>query len=104
MVYRLSEHVAFRADKPASELIAEYEGTRVAVFSMEPGQVVPAHTSPATVFMLAYSGRGVLRSGEESSEAKPGDLVIVPPNVPHGMAAGDEQFVVLAFIQFPKEG
>ncbi len=102
LVYRISQHIAYQDEKAASQLIAEYGGTRVVAFSLEPGQEVPVHTSPATVFMLAFSGKGSLRSGEESFDVNAGEFVIVPPNAPHAMAAGAERFVVLAFIQFPQ--
>ncbi len=95
---RVGEQVRFDPAEPVRVPIAEQGSLRVVLFCLEEGQEIPRHTAAATVLMQAFSGEGVLVSGEEAHEAKAGDLVVVPPMVPHAMKAPRGRFTILACI------
>lgn len=61
-----------------------------------PGHTVPMHTHPHEQIGVVYSGRALLRIGEEEREVGPGDFYCIPGGVPHGdTTIGDEPFVML---------
>jgi len=61
-----------------------------------PGYTVPAHSHPHEQIGMVYSGKGVLRIGEEERIVQQGDFYCIPANVPHSdTCIGDEPFVML---------
>lgn len=61
-----------------------------------PGHSVPTHSHPHEQIGMVYSGRAILRIGDEEREVGPGDFYCIPANVPHSdTALGDEPFVML---------
>ena len=61
-----------------------------------PGHTVPLHTHPHEQIGIVYSGRAILRIGDEEREVRQGDFYRIPGGVPHGdTALGDEPFVML---------
>lgn len=50
----------------------------------------PVHTHPYVEIFVVQEGRGVYRTGDESFEATVGDVVVVPPDLPHTFQATDD--------------
>lgn len=95
---RPHDKIRFDAANPVRVPVARQGNLQLVLFCLEAGQEIPRHTAAATVVMQAFTGEGVLVSGDESVEAKAGDLVLVPPQVPHAMKAPRGRFTVLATI------
>lgn len=99
MLYHVPNLADFTAEGPHSELIGTHGQVRVALFSLDPGQVVPTHRSPARVFMHVVEGGGHLVVGDERHVVTAGDLAAVEPGQDHGMAAAaDRRMLVMALI------
>jgi quercetin dioxygenase-like cupin family protein len=61
-----------------------------------PGHSVPTHSHPHEQIGMVYSGRAILRIGDEEREVGPGDFYCIPGGVPHSdTTLGDEPFVML---------
>jgi quercetin dioxygenase-like cupin family protein len=61
-----------------------------------PGHSVPTHSHPHEQIGMVYSGRAILRIGEEKREVGAGDFYCIPAGVPHSdTTLGDEPFVML---------
>jgi len=61
-----------------------------------PGHTVPMHTHPHEQIGMVYSGKAVLRIGDEERIVEKGDFYCIPANVPHSdTCIGDEPFVML---------
>jgi len=61
-----------------------------------PGHSVPTHSHPHEQIGMVYSGRAILRIGEEEREVGPGGFYCIPAGVPHSdTCLGDEPFVML---------
>lgn len=96
-VGNVHEAVEFDQQRYVSKLLFDTERGRGALFCLEPGQEVPAHTAPAHIIFYVVSGRGVIAIGNEATSVKESDLLLCPPDAPHGFKA-DERLVILAFI------
>jgi len=65
----------------------------------EPGQEQKLHThAGADKFYLVVSGKARFAVGGRTIEARPGDLVLAPEGVPHGVERALERTVVLVAI------
>jgi len=61
-----------------------------------PGHSVPTHSHPHEQIGMVYSGRALLRIGDEEREVGSGDFYCIPGGVPHSdTTLGDEPFVML---------
>ena len=61
-----------------------------------PGHTVPMHTHPHEQIGMVYSGKAILRIGDEERIVQQGDFSCIPSDVPHGdTCIGDEPFVML---------
>jgi len=61
-----------------------------------PGYTVPLHSHPHEQVGMVYSGKAILRIGEEERLLQKGDFYCIPANVPHSdTCVGNEPFVML---------
>ncbi len=62
-----------------------------------PGKAVDLHVHPYAETFLLLVGRGRWTVGEEVAELGPDELVVVPPDTPHGFRnLGDEPLLVVS--------
>lgn len=72
------------------------ENLAVTEVLLEPGQVLPAHSTPVDVVFYVRSGAGYVSIGDERELVSTGALVESPKMVAHGLqAAEDSSFDVL---------
>ncbi len=61
-----------------------------------PSHKVPLHSHPHEQIGMVYSGKAILRIGDEERIVKKGDFYCIPANVQHSdECIGDEPFVML---------
>ena len=67
------------------EFIGEKEGAPISAYivNAKPGQGPPLHTHPYVEVIFMIEGCATLTIGEETREAKAGDIAVVPANTPH---------------------
>ena len=72
------------------------EKTMMVLNATLPGHKVPFHSHPHEQIGMVYSGKAVLKIGDEERVVKKGDFYCIPVNVPHSDACiGDEPFIML---------
>ncbi|MEW5831350.1 MAG: cupin domain-containing protein [Campylobacterota bacterium] len=68
-------------------------------FTIEAGGHMPHHTNTVEHEQFVLSGRAKVRVGDESFEAKAGDILYIPANVPHSYETlGDEAYRFLCLV------
>ena len=61
-----------------------------------PVHTVPLHSHPQEQIGMVYSGKAILRIGDQERVVQKGDFYCIPANVPHSdTTIGDEPFVML---------
>jgi quercetin dioxygenase-like cupin family protein len=61
-----------------------------------PGHSVPLHSHPQEQIGIVYSGKAILRIGDEEKNVKKGDFYRIPANVPQGdTCVGEKPFIML---------
>ncbi|MCB5198676.1 cupin domain-containing protein [Loktanella sp. TSTF-M6] len=63
--------------------------------SIAPDTRRETHTHDQTSFVYVISGRFILNTAEGSPAYDPGDIVILPANIPHAEEAGPEGATIL---------
>jgi mannose-6-phosphate isomerase-like protein (cupin superfamily) len=62
-----------------------------------PGAAVPLHVHPYAETFLLLEGRGRWTAGSEVAELEPDDMIVVPPDTPHGFRnIGDVPLLVVS--------
>jgi quercetin dioxygenase-like cupin family protein len=71
------------------------ERMTLGVVELDPGAVAPEHAHPHEQFGLILSGSAVFHIGGETKDLGPGDLYVIPGNVPHSAEAGRDGTVLI---------
>jgi quercetin dioxygenase-like cupin family protein len=69
-----------------------------------PNHSVPVHSHPHEQVGMVYSGKAILKIGDEERIAKKGDFYCIPANVSHSdKCIGNEPFIMLDIFYPPRE-
>lgn len=96
LIQHLPDRAAFRNDAMTKIDCFRTERLLVGLNCFEPGQAQAVHThAGADKFYVVLSGKANFVVGERTVEAGPGDLVVAPAGIPHGVERADERTIVL---------
>ena len=97
------------ADLPGSERARRFEGKEhdaTASFFVNthaPGEGPVLHVHPYEEIFILLDGQATFRRGDEQVAAQAGEIVIVPPNTPHGFTnTGDERLLFVSIHPAPE--
>ncbi len=86
--------VDYAEDSIVSKTILDKPVGTITLFAFDAGQKLSEHTAPYDAVVQVIDGRGRLTIGGEPVAVSAGEIVIMPGNVPHSVAA-DERFKML---------
>ncbi len=78
------------ADGIVSQALLTAPGLRVTLFRFAPGQELSEHTSPARVLLQVLAGTGDFTLGQATRRMGAGDLLHMPPHLPHAIRAVED--------------
>jgi quercetin dioxygenase-like cupin family protein len=97
------------ADLPGSERARRFEGKEhdaTASFFVNthaPGEGPSLHRHPYEEIFILLDGQATFRRGEDEIDAQAGEIVIVPPDTPHGFKnTGDERLLFVSIHPAPE--
>lgn len=95
----LPDLAVFSADRMTKVDCFRSERLLVGLNCFEPGQSQAVHAhAGADKFYVVVSGKANFVVGERTVTAGPGDLILAPAGVPHGVARAETRTVVLVAI------
>jgi quercetin dioxygenase-like cupin family protein len=94
-VYRLKDRKAKELGPGVSIKTCWGERMLASVITVEPGASVPLHSHPHEQVGIVLEGGVRMVIGEHAETIGPGDLYVVPPNVPHGGEPLQQRVVIL---------
>src|ERR1700746_122720 len=67
------------------EFVGETQGAPISAYivNAKQGQGPPLHTHPYVEVIFMLEGSATVTVGDETREAKPGGIVVIPANTPH---------------------
>jgi quercetin dioxygenase-like cupin family protein len=78
------------ADGIVSQALLAAPGLRVTLFRFAAGQELSEHTSPTRVLLQVLAGSGDFTLGPQTRRLAAGDLLHLPPNLPHAVRAVED--------------
>jgi len=85
--FRLNELVDYGQGAVVSRIIAKNSAGNVTLFAFDEGQQLSEHTTPFDALVQVIDGAGELTIGGETVVVQAGEVVLMPANVPHAVAA-----------------
>lgn len=83
----------------ASRVLARTGGGNVTLFAFDAGQGLTEHTSPYDALVIVLDGSFLLTIGGEPVQARPGQIVRMPANVPHAVDAPERARMLLIMLR-----
>ncbi len=80
------------------------QGLMASYVTFAPGAVAPVHQHPQEQMSLVISGRLYFTIGSHAQWIEVGDVVSIPPSVPHAAEAGEEGAVAVDMFSPPRDG
>jgi quercetin dioxygenase-like cupin family protein len=95
----LAAGVQYAEDAIVSKTLIDKKTGTLTLFAFDAGQGLSEHTSPYDATVQVVEGTAVLTIGGQRVEARAGELVIMPANVPHDVRAETRFKMLLIMIR-----
>jgi len=95
----LTSLVEYAPDSIVSKTILDKPVGTITLFAFDKGQKLSEHTSPYDAVVQVLDGQGLLTIGGKDVEVLAGEIIIMPANVPHAVAAEEEFKMLLTMIR-----
>lgn len=95
----LAELVDYADDSIVSKTIIDKSVGTITLFAFDRGQNLSEHTAPYDAVVQVLDGRGQLSIGGKRIDVSAGQLIIMPANVPHVVAAEEKFKMLLTMIR-----
>ena len=104
MDYKIFENLADQIDdippdSIVSKTIDNNDAYKTVIFGFDTGQELSEHQTPMHAIIYFVSGEMDLTLGEDSSVAKPGTWVQMPPSLAHSVKAKEPAIMLLMMIK-----
>lgn len=91
--------VEYSNDSIVSKTIIDKPVGTVTLFAFDAGQGLSEHQTPYDAFVQIVEGSCLLVIGGKDVEAKAGEIVIMPANIPHAVQAKERFKMLLTMIR-----
>jgi len=82
------------------EIVSQPAGT-VTAFAFDEGEQLSEHTAPFDALVIDLDGEADIVIGGKPNRVKPGEMIIMPAGVPHGLKAVTRFKMLLVMIKKP---
>jgi len=96
---RLAELVEYSKDSIVSKTILDKPAGTITLFAFDKGQKLSEHTTPYDAVVQIFDGQARLTIGGQDVEVSAGQIIIMPGNVPHAVAAEEKFKMLLTMIR-----
>jgi quercetin dioxygenase-like cupin family protein len=86
-ILSLAEETKFAANGIVSRTLLRTANSRAVLFGFAEGQELTEHTSTQSAVVQILSGECELSLGGQPHQVRAGDLIYMPPNLPHALRA-----------------
>lgn len=102
-VITLRQPEAIRPEAIVSHTVHQSPELRVVLFHFDAGQELTEHTSPHRALVQVLTGSCSFKLGETWHDLVAGDLVHMPPHLPHGVRASEPFSMLLTLSPTQRE-
>jgi quercetin dioxygenase-like cupin family protein len=95
----LAELVNYADDSIVSKTIIDKSVGTITLFAFDKGQKLSEHTAPYDATVQVLDGKADLTIGGKLTNVSAGQIIIMPANVPHAVAAKEKFKMLLTMIR-----
>jgi quercetin dioxygenase-like cupin family protein len=99
VLLHLTDHVTYADDGVVSRTLLDKKTGTVTLFSFDAGQGLSEHTAPFDAAVQVLEGDAVIVIGGQALDARAGDFVVMPADVPHSLRAAKPFKMLLTMIR-----
>lgn len=96
---RLADMVEYTENSIVSKTILDKQTGTLTLFAFDKGQKLSEHTAPFDAVVQIIDGAAQLTIGGEDVNVSAGQIIIMPGNVPHAVAAEEKFKMLLTMIR-----
>lgn len=83
----LENLIAYQKDSVVSKTIIGKKTGTVTLFAFDKGQGLSEHTAPFEAIVFLVDGEAAITVADKIHAVKKGEIIILPANIPHALAA-----------------
>ena len=91
--------IEYASDSIVSKTILDKTAGTITLFAFDKGQRLSEHQTPYDAVVQVIEGRAALTIGGKQVNVSAGEIIIMPGNVPHAVAAEDKFKMLLTMIR-----
>jgi len=96
---KLVEMIGYQDNSIVSRQIIKKSNGNVTLFAFDKDENLSEHTSPYEALVFVLQGKMVVTIGGQSQEVGEGEIILLPPNIPHGLVALEKSKMLLTMIK-----
>jgi quercetin dioxygenase-like cupin family protein len=95
----IAGQVEYQKGGIVSRILLRQAAGSVTLFAFDEGQELSEHTAPFDAMVQVVEGRTKITIADRSFELGPGQMIVMPANVPHAVAATERFKMLLTMIR-----
>ena len=95
----LTDLIAIAPDGIVSRILGKSSGGTVTLFAFDESQFLSEHSAPFDALVQVIDGRLDLTIGEAKVTVEPGQIVLMPADIPHALHAAEPSRMLLTMLK-----
>lgn len=95
----LKDEINYQDGSVVSKQIIKKPNGNITLFAFDSGESLTEHTSPYEAVVQIIDGEMEIKIGGQPNIVKAGEILLLPPNVPHGLIALQKSKMLLTMIK-----
>lgn len=95
----LINEVQYQSNSIVSKQILKKTNGNITLFAFDKGEALTEHTSPYEAVVYIIDGEMEIRIAGNPYDVKSGEIIVMPPNIPHGLKATQKSKMLLTMIK-----
>jgi len=95
----LNDEINYQDGSVVSKQIIKKPNGNITLFAFDKDESLTEHTSPYQAVVYMVDGEMEIKIGGNPYNVKAGEIILLPPNVPHGLVALQKSKMLLTMIK-----
>jgi quercetin dioxygenase-like cupin family protein len=96
---KLVGSIDYQTKSIVSKQIIKKPNGNVTLFAFDKDESLTEHTSPYEALVQIVEGRMTITIGGQPYDVQEGEIILLPPNIPHGLVALEKTKMLLTMIK-----
>ena len=95
----LKDQISYQVGSVVSKQILKKPNGNITLFAFDTDESLTEHTSPYEAVVYMVEGEMEIKIGGDPYNVKAGEIIVMPPNIPHGLIAKQKSKLLLTMIK-----